>query len=69
MVAAWMDYSAAAEVQDPLADDIAAANRLSGAERTRALLRLVDPALAVDGGVVDLIEDLRGTFGKPAVSR
>jgi fructuronate reductase len=41
MVAAWTDYSAAAEVQDPLAD----------------------------GGVVDLIEDLRGTFGKPAVSR
>jgi len=69
MVAAWTDYSAAAEVQDPLADDIAAANRLSGAERTRALLRLVDPALAADGGVVDLIEDLRGTFGKPAVSR
>ncbi|MFJ5692416.1 mannitol dehydrogenase family protein [Arthrobacter sp. NPDC093125] len=69
MVAAWMDYSAAAEVQDPLADDVAAANRLSGAERTQALLKLVDPALAADGGVVDLIDDLRGTFGKPAVSR
>ncbi|MDQ0864678.1 mannitol dehydrogenase family protein [Arthrobacter globiformis] len=70
MIAAWMDYSAAAaEVQDPLAAGVAAANRLSGAERIQALLKLVDPALAGDSGVVNLIEDLCGTFGQPAGSR
>ncbi|MDP9696490.1 UNVERIFIED_ORG: fructuronate reductase [Arthrobacter globiformis] len=70
MIAAWMDYSAAAaEVRDPLADGVAAANRLSGAERIQALLELVDPVLAADGGVVDLVEDLCGTFGKWTVSR
>jgi fructuronate reductase len=70
MIAAWMDYSAAAgEVRDPLADGVAAANRLSGGERIQALLKLVDPVLAADGGVVDLVEDLCGTFGKRAVSR
>jgi fructuronate reductase len=69
MIAAWMDYSAAAAaLQDPLADEVAAANRLSGAERTRALLGLVDPALAGDAAVVELIEDLCGTFGERAVS-
>ncbi|MBT2521929.1 mannitol dehydrogenase family protein [Arthrobacter sp. ISL-28] len=69
MIAAWMDYSAAAaEVQDPLAADIAKANRLSGAERIQALLDLVDPALAGDTAVVDLMEDLCGTFAEPAVS-
>jgi fructuronate reductase len=70
MIAAWMDYSAAAaEVQDPLAADIAKANRLPGAERIQALLKLVDPLLAADGGVVNLIEDLCGTFGQPGGSR
>jgi fructuronate reductase len=69
MIAAWMDYSAAAaSFQDPLADQVAAANRLSGAERVRALLSLVDPALAGDAAVVELIEDLCGTFGELAVS-
>ncbi|WP_018775929.1 mannitol dehydrogenase family protein [Arthrobacter sp. 131MFCol6.1] len=69
MIAAWMDYSAAsAAFQDPLADEVAAANRLAGAERTRALLALVDPALAGDSSAVDLIEGLRGTFGEQAVS-
>lgn len=69
MIAAWMDYGAAAAAfQDPLADEVAAANLLSGAERVRALLVLVDPVLAADAAVVDLIEDLRGTFGERAVS-
>ena len=69
MIAAWMDYSAAsAALQDPLAEEAAAANRLAGAERSRALLALVDPALAGDRSVVDLIESLRGTFGEQAVS-
>ena len=44
MIAAWMDYSAAAAAfQDPLAGEVAAANRSRGAERTRALLALVSP--------------------------
>jgi fructuronate reductase len=74
MIAAWMDFTArAVTVQDPLAVEIAAANRLggpegSGRERVRALLALVDPALAGDAGVVDLIEDLRATSGERAVS-
>ncbi|MEV7134409.1 mannitol dehydrogenase family protein [Arthrobacter sp. NPDC093128] len=69
MLAAWMDYSAAAAAfQDPLADQVATANRLSGTERIRALLGLVDPALAGDAAVVELIEDLCGTFGELAVS-
>ncbi|MBT2594229.1 mannitol dehydrogenase family protein [Arthrobacter sp. ISL-72] len=69
MIAAWMDYgAAAAEFHDPLADEVAAANRLSGTERIRALLGLVDPALAGDAAVVQLIEDLCGTFAEPAVS-
>ncbi|WP_104175709.1 mannitol dehydrogenase family protein [Arthrobacter sp. Y81] len=69
MIAAWMDYSAAAAAfQDPLADQVAAANRLSGTERIRALLGLVDPALAGDAVVVELIADLCGTFEELAVS-
>jgi fructuronate reductase len=69
MIAGWMDFTAAAAtVQDPLADEIAAANRLCGTGRIRALLCLVDPALAGDAAVVGLIEDLCGTFGEPAVS-
>jgi fructuronate reductase len=69
MIAAWMDFAGAgATVQDPLADEVAAANRFSGTERIRALLVLVDPALAGDAAVVGMIEDLCGTFGEPAVS-
>ncbi|MBT2551005.1 mannitol dehydrogenase family protein [Arthrobacter sp. ISL-65] len=68
MIAAWADYTAAAEVQDPLAADIAKANRLSGTERIQALLKLVDPVLAADRGVVDLITDLCGTFDQPTLS-
>ena len=69
MIAAWMDYSAAAaSFQDPLADEVAAANLISGAERIRALLALVDPVLAADAAVVDLVQDLCGTFGERAVS-
>ena len=69
MFAAWMDYSAAsAAFQDPLADNVAAANRLAGAGRIRALLALVDPPVAADGSVVDLVDSLSGTFGERAVS-
>ena len=73
MIAAWMDFSAAAaELHDPLAAEIAAANARSAAGRTRALLELlspdlVDPAAAGGGPVVELVESLRGTFSGPAV--
>ena len=47
MISAWMDFSAtAAEFHDPLAADVAAANRLGGTDRVRALLALLDPDLA-----------------------
>jgi fructuronate reductase len=69
MIAAWMDYSAAADAfQDPLAGEVVAANRLRGTERIHALLALVDPALAGDTAVVGLVEDLCGPFGERAVS-
>jgi fructuronate reductase len=67
MIAAWMDFAATAGVlQDPLAADVAKANALDGAERTRALLALLSPDLAADVRVVDLIGTLRGTFAGSA---
>ncbi|GGH98158.1 mannitol dehydrogenase family protein [Arthrobacter liuii] len=68
MIAAWMDYSAtAASFQDPLAEDVAAANRLEGIERIKALLAVIDPVLAGDASVVRLVEGLCGTeAGYPA---
>ncbi len=63
MIAAWMDFTAGGHtLQDPLAGAIAAANQLTGSERTQALLALLDPALAKDRAVIDLVEDLRGSF-------
>ncbi|MCX6499509.1 MAG: mannitol dehydrogenase family protein [Arthrobacter sp.] len=73
MIAAWMDFAAAADgLHDPLAADIAAAKARSGDQRTRALLalvspELVDPAAADGGAVVQLVESLRGTYSAPAV--
>lgn len=69
MIAAWMDYTAGGAVQDPLAGEVAAANSLRGRERIRALLSLVDPALAGDTGAVDLVEGLCGTFEPRTVPR
>jgi fructuronate reductase len=63
MIAAWMDFTAAAETfHDPLAAEVAEANKLEGMEGVRALLALVDPALAADDAVVALVASLRGTF-------
>ena len=73
MIAAWMDFSASgAGFHDPLAAEVAAANALGGAERTRALLglvspELVDPADPTGGPVVELIENLSGAFSGLAV--
>ncbi|MGY4541549.1 fructuronate reductase [Arthrobacter sp. UYNi723] len=63
MIAAWIDFSAAAETfHDPLATEVAAANQLEGTERLRAVLALVDPAVAADDAVVELVSGLLGTF-------
>jgi fructuronate reductase len=63
ILAAWADYAhTAADVQDPLAADIAAANAKAGEERIEALLALVSPDLAEDKGVVALVHSLCGTF-------
>ncbi|WP_235013102.1 mannitol dehydrogenase family protein [Arthrobacter sp. SLBN-100] len=68
MIAAWMDFSVAAtSFEDPLGEDVAAANRLSGTERIKALVAVVDPVLAGDAAVVALVESLCGTVpGHPA---
>jgi fructuronate reductase len=63
MIAAWIDFSAAAETfHDPLAAEVAEANKLDGPARVQALLALVDPAVAADGAVVELVSGLLGTF-------
>ena len=67
MIAAWMDYTVGGPVHDPLASEVAAANSLTGRERIRALVALVDPALAGDAAAVELIESLCGTFERRAV--
>ncbi|MET3350238.1 UNVERIFIED_ORG: fructuronate reductase [Arthrobacter sp. UYEF1] len=67
MIAAWMDFSAAAEAfHDPLAAEVAAANQLEGADRVRAVLALVDPSVAADEAVVELVSGLLGTFPSDA---
>jgi fructuronate reductase len=66
MISAWMDYTAAsASIEDPMADDVDAANLLNDTKRTRALLAMVDHKLADDDSVVQLIESLQGSLGKP----
>ena len=63
MIAAWSAYTATATgLQDPLAEDIAAANLLTGRARLEALLGLVDPDLVGDAGIVDLVDGLAETF-------
>jgi fructuronate reductase len=70
MIASWMDFSiAAATFQDPLGEDVAAANRLAGTERIKALLAVVDPVLAEDAAVVGLVESLCGTAAGRSASR
>ena len=63
MIAAWIDFGATADnFHDPLAAEVAEANKLAGSERIEALLALVDPALAADDAVVDLVAGLTGSF-------
>lgn len=63
MIAAWIDFGASTDnFHDPLAAEVAEANKLAGRDRVHALLELVDPALAADDGVVDLVASLSGSF-------
>lgn len=63
MIAAWSAYTATATgLQDPQAEDITAANLLTGRARLEALLGLVDPDLVADAAIVDLVEGLAETF-------
>jgi fructuronate reductase len=59
----------AATFQDPLGEEVAAANRLSGTDRIKALLAVVDPLLAGDAAVVGLVESLCGTMARSSASR
>ncbi|YCQ22378.1 mannitol dehydrogenase family protein [Arthrobacter sp. Z1-9] len=68
MIAAWMDYSVARSFQDPLGEEVSAANRLSATERIEALLAVVDPLLAQDPAVVGLVESLCGTVAGSSAS-
>ncbi|WP_426977072.1 mannitol dehydrogenase family protein [Pseudarthrobacter sp. O4] len=68
MIAAWMDFSVhAGTLQDPLADEVDAANALTGTGRIRTLLALLNPQLAEDHAITELIEGLSGTFTEPAI--
>ncbi|WP_261620961.1 mannitol dehydrogenase family protein [Pseudarthrobacter equi] len=64
MIAAWMDHSstAAQPLQDARADAIDTANLLAGTRRIQALINLLDPALAMDHEVVQMVENLQGKF-------
>ena len=70
MLAAWVDFAAAAhELADPLAAEMARANTLAGQPRLAALLSLVDPGLAEDPQILDLVASLLGWFRPDAQPR
>jgi len=63
IIAAWIDYAATSgQLQDAQADAMDRANLLAGTKRIRALIRLLDPALAADEEAVQLVESLQGKF-------
>ncbi|BCW52156.1 mannitol dehydrogenase family protein [Arthrobacter sp. StoSoilB13] len=63
MIAVWSAYIALNPgLQDPRASGIAAANELSGGARVAALLGLLDPDLADEPGVVELIQELTSVW-------
>jgi fructuronate reductase len=69
MIAAWVAFCVDAagsgrSVQDPLADDIAAACALAGADRVQALLALLSVPLSQDGAVVELVAGLAAGFAR-----
>ncbi|MCD4852955.1 mannitol dehydrogenase family protein [Arthrobacter sp. AK01] len=63
MIAVWAAFVAGNPgLQDPQSDAVAEANRLSGVERTAALVALLDTGLAGDPAVVELIQELSAGF-------
>lgn len=65
MIAAWMDYViTSTEFSDPLAGDIRAAKALDDRARTEALLRLIEPELADDPVIVEIVVSLLGSFSE-----
>ncbi|MCT9870543.1 mannitol dehydrogenase family protein [Paenarthrobacter aurescens] len=63
MIAVWVAFVAGNPgLQDPQSDAVAEASRLSGVERTAALVALLDTGLAGDPAVVELIQKLSAGF-------
>ncbi|MCP1412192.1 mannitol dehydrogenase family protein [Paenarthrobacter sp. A20] len=63
MIAVWAAFVAGNPgLQDPQSDAVSEANRLSGVERTAALVALLDTGLAGDPAVVELIQELSAGF-------
>ncbi|WP_159705140.1 mannitol dehydrogenase family protein [Arthrobacter sp. 18067] len=69
MIAVWAAFVAGNPgLQDPQSDAVAEANRLSGIERTAALVALLDTGLAGDPAVVELIQELSTGFARAAAA-
>ncbi|MDR6640690.1 mannitol dehydrogenase family protein [Paenarthrobacter nitroguajacolicus] len=63
MIAVWAAFVATSPgLQDPQSESVADANQLSGEARTSALLALLDPELAGDPAVVELVHRLSIAF-------
>ncbi|WP_429390153.1 mannitol dehydrogenase family protein [Paenarthrobacter sp. TE4293] len=63
MIAVWSAFVAGQPgLQDPQAAGVAAANQLTGGERTAALVALLDARLAGDREVVEMIHELSQEF-------
>ncbi|WP_314325532.1 mannitol dehydrogenase family protein [Paenarthrobacter ilicis] len=66
MIAVWSVFVGVSPgLQDPESGAVAAANELTGLERTAALVRLLDPELARDAAIVELVTKLSGDFAAP----
>ncbi|GAA2870536.1 mannitol dehydrogenase family protein [Paenarthrobacter ilicis] len=66
MIAVWSAFVGVSPgLQDPESGAVAAANELTGLERTAALVRLLDPELARDAAIVELVTKLSGDFAAP----
>ncbi len=69
MIAVWAAFVAGNPgLQDPQSDAVAEANRLSGIERTAALVALLDTGLAGEPAVVELIQELSTSFARAAAA-
>lgn len=64
VLAAWIEFVSVSttDLQDPLMDQILSARSLEHHSQTQALLQLIDPGLAGDSVIVEIIDGLRDTF-------